>query len=97
MTQAKRRFMPDPRCWTRPQVAARLGRSASWFEAHQSELEKYGFPKPDPLLGSWDAEAIERWLDVRSGLAEPAPFDDGGLNERLKVLRDGKSEGSTPH
>lgn len=59
---------PPSRCLTARQVAARLGRSVTWFHDHKRELLVAGFPACDPLLGKYDAAAVERWLDRRSGI-----------------------------
>jgi predicted DNA-binding transcriptional regulator AlpA len=45
------------------EVAARLGRSRSWFYQRRADLERQGFPCPHPIVGRWDAHAVERWLD----------------------------------
>lgn len=49
-------------------VAARLGRSVSWFYAKRRRLERDGFPRPHPIVGRYDAHAIEAYLDRHSGL-----------------------------
>ena len=72
MSRAKLPFMPEPRVWRACQVAARLGMSESTFGYRRKELEAQGFPRMDELLRGWDADAIERWLDARAGLAPHA-------------------------
>lgn len=47
-------------------VAQRLGHDPSWFFRRRSALEAKGFPKRDELLGGWDLDAIEHWLDRRN-------------------------------
>lgn len=49
-------------------VADRLGRSVSWFYAQRRRLERDGFPRPHPIIGRYDAHAVEAYLDRRSGL-----------------------------
>lgn len=53
------------------EAAAYLGRSASWLADHSGELEKAGFPKPLPLVGGYDKQAIDRWIDGLSGQHAP--------------------------
>ncbi len=69
MSRAKPSYIPTPRTWDAFQVAARLGKGREWLKAHRQELEADGFPRYDDLLHGWDANAIEAWLDKRSGLA----------------------------
>ena len=89
MTRKTTKFMPPPRLWNKGQVLARIGHSDTWFDQHKTELEKDGFPKPDPLFKKWDADRLERWLDVRSGLAAPSATDDWGLAHRIERLGNG--------
>lgn len=72
MTKAKPKYTPVPRAWDDFQVAARLNKGVAWFYAHRSDLEAAGFPRFDDLLGGRDANAIEAWMDSRSGLAQAA-------------------------
>ena len=67
MARPKPIFTPDPRIWTGFQVACRLNRSEQWLASNRAALEGVGFPKKDKLLGGWDADQIEAWLDNRSG------------------------------
>lgn len=76
MSRAKRIFTPEPRVWFAYQVAARLNMSEETFHGRRPKLEAMGFPRRDDFLGGWDADAVERWLDVRSGLASPHGGDD---------------------
>lgn len=57
----------QPRLMTRPQVGIYLGRSGSWFREHEAALRDAGFPAPHPVLGLFDREAIDDWLDATSG------------------------------
>lgn len=85
MSRAKASFVPTPRVWTAYQVACFLNMSEEKWRGRRAEYEALGFPKRDEFLGGWDADAIERWLDVRSGLASPAPGD--GLRGALEAWR----------
>ena len=78
MTRAKPTYTPEPRIWNSFQVATRLGMSESAFGAKQAELEGLGFPHRDDFFDSWDADAVERWLDLRSGLHLATGGDGGG-------------------
>jgi hypothetical protein len=45
-----------------PAVAAqRLGMSLADFEVNRAELERRGFPSPDPTTGRYCIEAVDRW------------------------------------
>jgi|SRR6185369_874326 len=59
----------SPRIIKAKAIAARLGHSVNWFYAHYKELLLQGFPSKDDLLGGWDADAIEAWLDRRRGMS----------------------------
>jgi hypothetical protein len=78
-------FTPTPRVWTEHQVACRLGHGESWLRAQRPELERQGFPRPDPLLGGTDADAVDLWLDRRSGIIDSSGSDPG-LDERLEAF-----------
>lgn len=72
MGVAKVKFMPEPRGWTQVQVCARLGLSLSRFQEVKKQLKDEGMPQPDPITGRTDANALEAWMDRRSGLVSPA-------------------------
>jgi hypothetical protein len=42
-------------------AAQRLGMSLADFETRRGELEKRGFPEPDPTTGRYCIEAVDRW------------------------------------
>ena len=44
--------------------------SESWFHRVKPKLLRHGMPDWDDLLGGYDGDAIETWLDRRSGLGE---------------------------
>lgn len=71
MTATKRlrpRPAIEPRDWDTYQVACYLGRSESWLRANLRQLVlREGFPKKDPVLDTFDSEAVKQWRDRRSG------------------------------
>ncbi len=75
MTRPRPSYTPKPRIWDQIQVTARFGKGGNWFSTIRSELEKQGFPLYDNFLGGWDADAIDLWLDRRSGIAESNILD----------------------
>lgn len=62
------------------EAAAYLGRSASWLADHSGKLEKAGFPKPLPLVGGYDKQAIDRWIDRLSGNFEPGSYHSAWMS-----------------
>ncbi len=87
MTRARPKFTPTPRVWNDFQLACRLNKTEPWLKNNRDRLEAEGLPQRDPLLGGTDADAVEAWLDARSGLAGESY--DGGLGQRLEALRNG--------
>ena len=84
MTRRKPPYIPEPRIWTRYQVAARLGKSETWFRRHREYLEHLGFPRRDEDLEGWDGDAINHWIDSKSGLPSESEPDQGqGWLERV--------------
>lgn len=77
MSRAKPSYTPNPRVCDAYQVATRLNKSETWFNANRQALEAQGFPKRDDFLGGWDIVAVELWFDLRSGIiadrTEPGP------------------------
>ena len=76
MTNSKFQFQPEPRLFNASQVASSLGKGETWLYDHLAQLSAQGFPARDPLLGGWDAMAIERWWDKRSEMSEPKAAND---------------------
>lgn len=67
MTKPTKLEMPTSRYLSSKwQVAAYLGHGGAWFRVHRDELEAAGFPKFDELIGGWDKDAIDVWLNNRS-------------------------------
>lgn len=56
---------------TPKEVAGRLRRSYDWFLRNRKRLEQAGFPKPMPVVGNYDAAAIEQWRRDLRRAAEP--------------------------
>ena len=57
------------------------------FEARREELERRGFPEPDPTTGRYCIEAVDRWRPRRFPrlfpelTASPAAVDAGAVFE----------------
>jgi len=70
------RYLPMTR------LARKLGFSRSWLYCNLGRLmAEEGFPRPVTIFGKprWDAVAVDRWMDQRSGLsptAAPKPLLD---------------------
>ncbi len=62
------RFPLEPRLIPPGKVARRLGISEAVFAEKLPELVAAGFPGPDPVLGNWCLDAVDRWIDERAGL-----------------------------
>ena len=69
MTRTRPSYTPKPRIWNDIQVATRLGCGKTKVAEIRPRLEAMGFPQYDDILGGRDANAIEVWLDKRSGLS----------------------------
>lgn len=67
------RFPIQPRMVGPEKVARRLGVTLAIFDRKREELERAGFPKADSVLGTYSLEAVDKWIDARSGLT---PGDD---------------------
>lgn len=57
------------------ETAAYLGRSKAWFTDHANRLYETGFPQPLPIVGGYDKQAIDDWLDRLGRGREPFDFD----------------------
>jgi biotin operon repressor len=56
-----------PRLVSQKDLAAYLGKSASWLSMHLNELQaEKGFPKPHPDLKGYDLKAVDAWIDTDS-------------------------------
>jgi hypothetical protein len=69
-------------------AAQRLGMSLADFEVHRGELERRGFPDPDPTTGRYCIEAVDRWRLRRFPrlfpelTASPVAVDAGAVFEQ---------------
>lgn len=79
MTRPRPSYTPTPRIWTKFQVATRLGWGATNFDTMRLRLEEMAFPQYDDILGGWDANAIEAWLDKRAGLSASCDLVDADI------------------
>lgn len=61
------RFPIDPRMVPPEKAARRLGVTMVVFREKLHDLEAAGFPKPDAVLGNYCLQAVDRWIDARSG------------------------------
>ena len=88
MTNSKFQFQPEPRLFNASQVASRLGKGETWLYDHLAQLTAQGVPARDPLLGGWDAMAIERRWDKRSEMSEPKAANDNFWEDWMENWRD---------
>lgn len=84
MAKRKPTYIPVPRPFNEFQTAARLNRGVEWFRQNRARLKAEGFPDYDDLLGGWDSEAIDRWMDARSHIDLPATNYEA---QALRVIR----------
>lgn len=66
-----------PRMVSMKKIARRLGVTPSVFAEKRAELEAAGFPKPEPILQTYLLEAVDRWIDRRTGYVKPAGPGEG--------------------
>lgn len=57
-------------------VAMRLGRSPSWVRSNMLQLRRTGFPPPDPLVGLYPKDRVDRWIAQRAGVSDDAQITD---------------------
>ena len=60
---------------TARQVAHLLGHSESWFSPKRRYEKLYpaGFPRPNPVTGRWNSDAVVAWDRRMAGLDDPPP------------------------
>ncbi len=99
MARPKPEFIPAPRILNTYQVACRLNKSEQWFASNRNALEGMGFPKKDKVLGGWDSDTIEAWLDRRSGVRDASNIEEQMLEairgENNPALRSAKHRQGT--
>lgn len=82
------RFPIDPRMIPASKVARRLGLTLRDFEGKLPMLIESGFPAADPILGTYCLQAVDRWIDERTGLNQTgAPLSPAA--EMKRKLADG--------
>lgn len=62
----------DTRMWNAGEVAQYLGVSLRKFRSKQTSLFAAGFPRPNPVLKTYDRFAIDDWLSCK----DAQPIDD---------------------
>lgn len=87
------RLRVDPRDVPADKAARRLGLTLAGFEDVSARLFARGFPRPDPDTGLFDLEAVEDWMDRRSGLTSGLAARDASavVKGRLEAMRGGKA------
>ena len=88
MTRARPKFTPTPRIWSNFQLACRLGKTEPGLATDRARLEAEGLPRIDPLLGGVDADAVETWLDRRSGIVVAGAVDVATTDPLMEALND---------
>ena len=90
------RYRIDVRGISKDKVARRLGKTPAQFDLIEQALYAEGFPRADPIVGTWNIDAVDAWWDRRSGL-EPevltppnkARNAEEVIGERIHRLRNG--------
>ncbi len=83
MTRRSPSYTPPPRILDEFQTCTRLNKAETWWRDNRDRLEASGFPQVDEVLGGRDADAIELWIDKRSGLTDNNDNNDA-LMTRLR-------------
>lgn len=78
------RFAVEPRLVPAAKAGRRLHLSLSEFEQKLVALQAAGFPAPCPVIGHFDLEAIDAWIDSMSGLKSAGAVDD--FESRLALI-----------
>ena len=68
--------MPDPAFQKTPWVAKRLGIHRDTFAAKRRDLERAGFPRPDPVMGQYLVADVEAWIENRRTIAQREASDN---------------------
>jgi hypothetical protein len=68
-------------------LATYLDHSAAWLRLHAQKLYAAGFPRRDALVDGWDLNAIDAWLDRRSGIL-PVERIDLAVAQRSELERE---------
>jgi len=83
------RFPIQPRLVEPSKVARRLGVTPAIFAEKLEALEAVGFPRPDPVLGNYSLDAVDRWIDERAGMSPP----DGAITDPAQVMEAARQRG----
>ena len=59
---------PASRYASKQWVASRLGITLDRFNRKRDDLERDGFPLPDPIIKLWLKEAVDEWIDRRNNI-----------------------------
>lgn len=70
------RFPIQPRMIDQGKVARCLGVTRNAFVQALPELARAGFPKADPVLGTYCLEAVDNWIAGRAGLKQADNSND---------------------
>jgi len=81
------RFHIKPRCVPASAAARRLGLTERDFKDRLYDFEKAGFPRPDPVSGNYDIEAIDRYIEARNPTFFGKADDGGAITEQSVMLQ----------
>lgn len=59
---------PASRYASKAWVAKRLGITPDRLRTKRDQLERDGFPLPDPIIKLYCKEAVDEWIDRRNGI-----------------------------
>ena len=79
-------------------LAEYLDHSPGWLSMNMEKLSAVGFPPRDDLLDGWDLNAVDHWIDQRSGIIPGEGLDFAAL-QRRELEREfgiGSGAGSLP-
>lgn len=78
-----RTFEKESRYGSREWTALRLGLSLSNFHSKKSDLQKRGFPHPDPTTNRYLKADVDAWIEHQRQISENGvrlSGDTGGIN-----------------
>jgi hypothetical protein len=71
----RRSVFDQRRVLSRAEVTLYLGKSVTWLSYHGDELLQSGFPQPLPIVGGYDKQAIDGWIDGLGQAGDRFDFD----------------------